>query len=245
VSFQSGKNMGLAASLIVAVAPALFVLIFLIVFLSGFATSAILWPLFIVAFGAGISSIVLFTVGMRRLADYYREASIFNNALYGLLLNIIGIVSAVAFEAFIIGFISKGLQVGSSNASAVIAEFMTAIFGLSAIIFVFGVVGALFYMRAFNSLAEKSGENYFKDAGLLIILGTALAIVFVGVIIVWVGWIIAVLGFRNLRATSAPSNKMPPQYAQPIPAEVKRYCQYCGAPNELDAKFCKNCGKQL
>jgi uncharacterized membrane protein len=64
---------------------------------------------------------------------------------------------------------------------------------------VIGILNGFFYRRAFYALAEKSGEQNFKQAGLFMIIGGILMIIFVGGIIFFIDLIFAVLGFFNLK----------------------------------------------
>ncbi|MDI9579000.1 MAG: DUF996 domain-containing protein [Candidatus Bathyarchaeia archaeon] len=48
-------------------------------------------------------------------------------------------------------------------------------------------------------MAEKSGEDNFYMAGLLMLLGGALTIVVVGGLLFFIGWIIAAISFFSLK----------------------------------------------
>jgi ribosomal protein S27AE len=113
-----------------------------------------------------------------------------------------------------------------------------------AIVFVFSIIGGVFFKRAFDALGEKSGVQTFKTAGLISLIGYALSIVLVGGILVWVAWIMLASAFHSLKPAAPAASS----YSQPSASSFvvqKRYCPYCGAGNILDAKFCDHCGKQL
>jgi ribosomal protein L40E len=97
-----------------------------------------------------------------------------------------------------------------------------------------GVVSALLYKRAFNKLAEKSGVHSFDTAGLLILIGVFIPFVS------WVGWIFAASGFNTLK----PKPYSPMPTAPTITTQIK-FCLNCGMANNVNAAYCKNCGKQL
>jgi len=234
--------MAYAASLLIVVGPVLLIpIMFVLIFAN--ITGVVLIPLYAVVFSAGLSSIILFTVAMRRLAMHYREPSIFNNALYAVLANVVGTAVAVFIEILILSFVTHNFTSSTSVSNATFLGVMISFFMIFAVIFVFSVVGSVFYNRAFSSLAEKSGINSFKEAGTLILIGTALTIVFVGGVVVWVGWIFAAMSFSKLTATSAPAYPAVAPYGPSTSTLPKRYCPYCGTPNDFDSKFCKNCGK--
>ena len=44
---------------------------------------------------------------------------------------------------------------------------------------------SIFYRAGFNALADKSGEGYFKTAGLLMLIGGVLTIIFVGLFVLF------------------------------------------------------------
>ena len=98
-----------------------------------------------------------------------------------------------------------------------------------------GVVSAVFYMKAFNKLGEKSGVDNFKTTGLLYLLGVVLAIVGVGVLLMWIAWILALIGFRAIKPKISETSTFASSTATPsmILADTsqKRYCPYCGAEN--------------
>ena len=122
-----------------------------------------------------------------------------------------------------------------------------AIIGLLAGFFAVAIVAAILYKRAFDKLAEKSGVRSFGTAGELILIGTALSIVFVGVIIAWIAWIYVLSGFNSLKPKSQAA--VPPVYSttqllHSSSLENKRYCIYCGQEINVDSDYCPHCGRQ-
>lgn len=65
---------------------------------------------------------------------------------------------------------------------------------------VIAILNGFFFRRAFYALAEKSGEQNFKQAGLFMLIDgiDVLTVVFVGGLIFFVGLIFAVLGFFSM-----------------------------------------------
>jgi len=57
---------------------------------------------------------------------------------------------------------------------------------LIAVFLVILIISSFFWKRAFNKLAEKSGNNNFNTAGLLILIGAAVPIVGIGGLIGWI-----------------------------------------------------------
>ena len=172
--------------------------------------------------------IILFVIAMHRLSGHYNEPGIFKNALYGFILNIVGSITAAAIEfAFVLRSIGSLPQTGIVPVAATptptippIATILTQlIFGFIAVLavgFILGIISAVFYMRAFNNLAEKSGVDNFKTAGLLYLLGTVLTIMLIGGLLVWIAWIFAATGFNSLKRKE-PSTPSATPFPAPAP----------------------------
>jgi len=81
--------------------------------------------------------------------------------------------------------------------------------------FIIEIIGAVFYMRAFNKLGEKSGVRSFNKAGMFYVIGTVLMIVAIGGLLFWIAWIYVASGFNSLKPKAAePSNL---SYSMPAP----------------------------
>ncbi|MGA2680277.1 MAG: DUF996 domain-containing protein [Candidatus Bathyarchaeia archaeon] len=192
----------------------------------------------------GIIGAILLLIGIKGLSSYYQDNAIYENALMGIIFLIIAVIAvAVAAAALAIGFTSIiGLGIG----------ILAFIAGL-VIAFVFYLVAALRLRKTFDALAQKSGEQSFTTAGTLLWWGAILTIVVVGLLLIFLAWIFATVGFFSMRLQpqqqpygsqpySSPPPSMPPVTQ---PTQAARYCSNCGAPVAIDATFCSHCGKQL
>jgi uncharacterized membrane protein len=192
-----------------------------------------------------IVGIILVMIGMKGLSDYYKEPSIYQNALWGLIFGIIALIAiAIAVPLFFVLGAFSVFAIGLS---------LLGLFLLAVVVFVFYVIAAMYFRRAFSALAQRSGEHTFETAGLLLWIGAILTIVFfIGLIIILVAWILATIAFFSIKLqpqqpyASQPSAYTPPS-TPPVaqPTQATRYCSYCGAPVAQDATFCPHCGKQL
>lgn len=189
-----------------------------------------------------IIGIILVFIGMKGLSEYYKEPSIYQNALWGL---IFGIIAAVAVAVgvplvFLGGLLGGALGFGFG---------LLTIFGILVVVFIFYVIAAMYLRRAFSTLAQKTGEHSFETAGNLLWIGALLTIVFgIGLILIFIAWIFATIGFFSMKLSSQPTNYAPPPpVATPPPtsAQATRFCPNCGAPVQPTAAFCPNCGKPL
>lgn len=141
-----------------------------------------------------IVGIVLVLIGLKGLAEVYGEKAIFQNALYGLIFEV---VAAAAFCFVLIGALLGGLA--TLNLIAFLAGF-----GLALIVaFIFSILAAYFYKKSFDLLSSKSGERLFGTAGLLMLIGAVLTIVLVGALIMLVAWILAAVAFFSLKPSAA------------------------------------------
>ncbi len=188
----------------------------------------------------GIIGIILLFIGLKGLSDYYKDQTIYGHAFKGLIFGIIGIiaVSAFSFTSFFSWF---------TIAPSVDSVF--AAVGLLALTIVVLIVAFVFYLlmamnlrRAFNTLADRSGENMFRTAGNLLWWGAILTIIAVGLILVWIAWLILAIAFFSMKI--APVQPYSQPYTAP-PAAGTRYCPNCGSPVDANATFCPSCGKPL
>jgi uncharacterized membrane protein len=191
----------------------------------------------------GIIGIVLVLIGMKGLSEYYKDESIYRNALAGLIFGIIGIVAVSAFS--ILAFLGGLASIFSFGFAGVIGGVL-AIILILVISFIFYLIMAMYFRRSLDALAERSGESLFHTAGTLLFWGAVLTIIAVGLILIFIAWIIATIAFFSMRITQTqPYAYAPPPPPVAQPTQSTRYCPNCGAPVQPGATFCSNCGKPL
>ena len=143
--------------------------------------------------------IILLLIGLRDLAKYYGDNSIFQDSLYAVIFGIIGIVAA---GVLLVSLFLGGLGAFLGLAAGIIVALIVA--------FIFYILMALYFRRTFDSLAEKSGQGMFKTAGLLLLIGAILTIVIVGLILIFVAWILATVAFFQMTSTTTSQQPPPP-----------------------------------
>lgn len=222
----------------------------------------------------GLAGLILFMIAMKGFSVDYKDAAIFDNALYALI------------SSIVLGVVAGGLAVAVVflNLSNIIATFtpgsvprftpeffqsiMSYLVPVFLVVSVLAVVPALFNLRAFSRLAAKSGVRLFRTAGLLGLAGTVVAMTFafigfllvlaasvpgpavlalsaVGSVIHYALWILVAKAFYSVRALkSQVLQPLAPQVSAVAAVQVM-YCSYCGAENLPDAVFCARCGKKL
>jgi uncharacterized membrane protein len=163
-------------------------------------------------------SLILLMIGAKGLADHYDEPGIFNNALYGVVTIIVGAVvtAALAFFAFVSVFSDVGLTFSNfSNWQTLISQvtqtqWMDAFFNAAgyifltlAIFFVLAVISAIFFRKSMSLSAKKTGVGLFGSAGLVLLIGAILTIVFFGVILLWISLLLIAIAFFQIKSEPA------------------------------------------
>ena len=204
----------------------------------------------------GIIGVILLLRGLKELANYYQDNEIYEDSLIGVKHYIVALIAAaIAIGAILIG-------VGTATGFKYTKPFtFTAGFGIGLAIFlggliiafVFYVLAAVHLRQTFNTLAQKTGEHSFETASNLLWWGSLLTIIGVGLILIFIAWIYAVVGFFTMKSPLQQQNASqqysytPPSGTGPMaqPTQTPRFCQYCGSPVKPDAAYCPQCGKPL
>ncbi|MBC7130137.1 DUF996 domain-containing protein [Candidatus Bathyarchaeota archaeon] len=204
MDFQTCKNLGGVGALLLFIGPLL-----------SFAH----------ALGGVVSliGIILVLVALKGFADHYKESSIFNNALYGFITAIIGVV--VAGAVFMITALNVITELGITDwtnaaewttmwTTEMAMDFVFRILGGAiaslVIIFVFAIITAWLYRKSLGMLASKSGVGLFSTAGLLLLIGAVLTIILVGAIIIWIAILLVAVAFFSMKPPVETTQPTPP-----------------------------------
>jgi uncharacterized membrane protein len=203
MSFESYRSKGRIATLLMLLLPILMGIISVALSLSRLLPSANPY-VSIVFVIPSYASYILFLVAMNGLAKYYDEPKIFKNSLYPFIISSTGgIISLFVAYTFITPILDEFSAYVSSPGNVPPPSMFFSLLQVVAVIWlavsVLGILNGFFYRRAFYALAEKSHEQNFKQAGLFMIIGGILMIIFVGGLIFFIGLIFAVLGFFKLK----------------------------------------------
>ena len=196
MTFESSKNLSAVGSLLIVIGAA-----------AGFATSF-----------SGILSlvgIILLLIGLKGLADYYKEEGIFNNALYSIIIAIvgcvvsIGIIAASAVTALadlgidwtnIEDWANIGTDVGTVFTDfdfSTIASLLGALLVGVIVLFVVMILAMYFLRKSMDQLSTKSGVGLFGTAGILVLIGAVIPVI--GLLIIWIGFILATVAFFQMK----------------------------------------------
>jgi uncharacterized membrane protein len=172
---------------------------------------------FVVSFSGIVSliGIIMLLIGLKGLANYYKEEGIFNNALYSIIIAIvgcvvsIGIIAASAVTALadlgidwanIEDWANIGTDVGTVFTDfdfSTIATLLGAILVGVLILFVVMILAMYFLRKSMNQLSTKSGIGLFGTAGILVLIGAVIPVI--GLLIIWIGFILATVAFFQMK----------------------------------------------
>ncbi|MDH5448505.1 MAG: DUF996 domain-containing protein [Candidatus Bathyarchaeota archaeon] len=171
----------------------------------------------------GLIGFILVLIALKGFADHYKDAGIFNNALYGFITTIVG--GVVAVGVFVITALTVVADLGIDDwtsatewtdlitAEAALDSLLTLIGGIVAaliILFVFAILTAWLYRKSLGSLASKSGVGLFGTAGLLLLVGAVLTIIIIGLLLIWIAVILLAVAFFSIKTTAGPAPETPP-----------------------------------
>jgi uncharacterized membrane protein len=162
----------------------------------------------------GIVGLILMLIGLNGIAVDYKERKIFDNALYGVIVAIVGVVAAIAVIVVTVlaTLSSLGInlhnwtnwsQVGNllrnpANTGSLWGFIGGVVIGL-VVLFAFAIVSAMLFRRSLNILSTKTKIDMFHTAGLLMLIGAVLTIVLVGLLLIWVSFILIAVAFFSIK----------------------------------------------
>jgi len=168
---------------------------------------------------AGLAGIILVMIAIYRLSYHYNEPAIFNNALYGAIIAIVGIAVFMAVMAVTLVDLmtALGIDINWTNwtnwtmyqnihweqitdwntywpyIAIIIADFV--------ILFISFTIAGTFLRKTFHLLGEKTGIHAFHTAATLVFIGALLTIIAVGLLLIWIALIFLAIAFFSIRTT--------------------------------------------
>ena len=181
----------------------------------------------------GLVGAILVVIAMKGFADYYKEAGIFNNTLYAIVLAIIGVVAfvGIAFVALVDFFSNLGITLNASTAANwasqfssidwtstanmnTILKFAGFIFLDVIVLFVFVLVTAILLRRSLKLMSAKTNVGLFGTTGTVLLVGAVLTVILIGLVLVWISALLLAIAFFQMR-TPQPQYAPTPPPAQP------------------------------
>ncbi len=172
---------------------------------------------FVISFSGILSlvGIILVLIGVKGLANFYKEQGIFNNTLYSMITIVvgcvvsIGVIAASAVAALAdLGInwanIEDWANIGTDVANvftdfdlSVIGALLGALLIGLVILWVAFIISMYFLRKSMNQLSEKSGVGLFGTAGLLVLIGAVIP--GIGLLLIWIGFILATAAFFQMK----------------------------------------------
>jgi len=172
---------------------------------------------FVISFSGILSlvGIILVLIGVKGLANFYKEQGIFNNTLYSMITIVvgcvvsIGVIAASAVAALAdLGInwanIEDWANIGTDVANvftdfdlSVIGALLGALLIGLVILWVAFIISMYFLRKSMNQLSEKSGIGLFGTAGLLVLIGAVIP--GIGLLLIWIGFILATAAFFQMK----------------------------------------------
>jgi uncharacterized membrane protein len=168
--------------------------------------------------GTGILAIVgliLLLISLKGMARHFKERRIIDNALYGVVLAVVGVVISLvvimvtaiaALSRYGVDFLRPMDWVRMGQIFSRMANFgeMWSLFGGIAaaivVLFVFLIVAVIYFRRTLVTLAAKTDVQLFSTAGLIMLVGAVLTIVVIGLLLVWISFILLTVAFFSIKA---------------------------------------------
>jgi uncharacterized membrane protein len=177
-------------------------------------------PLFAYSGIISLVGLILVLIAVKGLADYYKEAGIFNNALYGVVTAIVGGIVFVSIAVVAaVGLLTEiGLNLQNLTDATALSQIDWTAIGLDVVwnsiaiiildfvvLFVFVIITAIFLRKSLGLLSTKTGVGMFGTTGLIVLIGAILTIIAVGLLLLWIAMLLLAVAFFSIR----------PQQAQP------------------------------
>jgi len=161
-----------------------------------------------------LAGLILVLIAIKGLADYYKDSSIFNNVLYGVVIAIVG--AAISFTIIVTAAINLlttlGINISNWNDWAVLQKmdwrsivnldtiwpYVTYIVLSLVLLFVFMIITAIFLRRSLTTLSDKTRVRMFATTGTMTLIGAVLTIVVVGFILLWIALILLAVSFFSI-----------------------------------------------
>jgi len=72
------------------------------------------------------------------------------------------------------------------------------------------IIAVIFSRKSLDLASAKTGVGMFGTAGILMLIGGILAIVFIGYLLIWIAWILIAVAFFSIKTTATPQPQPPP-----------------------------------
>ena len=176
-----------------------------------------------------IIGIILILVALHDFSNIYRERGIFSNALYGVVVAVVGgIIAGVIAFAVVLSNIKdlvtqlypgwngdwstlQGMTANTNLDPTTIFPLISGLLVVLVIVWVVSIIAAFFIYRSLKQVSTKSNMGLFGTAGLILLIGAIIPII--GLILMWISALILAIAFFTLKHQEQPIesvNSQPP-----------------------------------
>jgi uncharacterized membrane protein len=184
-----------------------------------------------------LAGLILLLIGLKGLSEYYNEAGIFNNALYGTIAAIVGIVivGAIAIVALLglFNVIYPSWNGDWTTLSSIVSQIdvnnitfsqISPYIGLFlldyVLLFAFALVFGFLYRKSMNLLSTKSGVGLFGATGTVMLVGGVLTIVLIGYLLLWIAMLLFAIALFQAKPPMPPQTQQQTAIPQQYPTQV-------------------------
>ena len=173
----------------------------------------------------GIVGAILLLVALHSLADYYKEHGIFNNGLAASILLIVGGVTTFAAFVYLVFYTSTltdiltemytgyngdlstlpNLTLNQNINYTHLATLFIPILAIFIIMEIFAILSSFCLWRSLKIVSVKSSVGLFSTGSILLLVGALLAIVVIGIILMWIAMLLILLAFFQLKPSAEQS----------------------------------------
>lgn len=139
-----------------------------------------------------IVGLVLLSIAIKKLSDKAPEKTIFTKWIISI---VIGIVGVLLMGVALGGFLALIGSSTDNEAAAFGGMMIISLIGFIAIEIILGIL----YKQIFYRISEITGENIFRTAGIIFLIGGILSIIFIGYFLFFIGWILVAIGFFSMK----------------------------------------------
>lgn len=161
----------------------------------------------------GIIGLPLVLLAIKNLVYEFKDYTVYTTAVLGFFCGLIGTVIAIIVFAvfnFFSGFIFTHPFVSLFG--------MLIAFAAWGVMFLFLLGSSVFFKHTFNNLANLAYSNILRKGASLLLIGSALTIVVIGFILLFVAWVLIAIGFFSIRSPNST-----PAYEWIPPNHTNRY----------------------
>ncbi|MEM0337197.1 MAG: DUF996 domain-containing protein [Candidatus Caldarchaeum sp.] len=161
-----------------------------------------------------IVGFILVLLALKYVADAVQQPAIFQNALYAVIIGIVGaVVALVLGGAALFASIGGGFGFSGGFGDGVSGDLFSLLAGIVValvVVWIFAVVSALFLRKSLYLTGDVLGVKLFRTAGLLLFLGAILTIILVGFILSLVAYVLLAVAFFQIPQTGGQPPPPPP-----------------------------------